>query len=57
MKQEKTKKQMYICPKVEIFSVMNEHLMQKMSGDHSHIGQGGTIGDAKQWEFTEENEE
>jgi hypothetical protein len=57
MKQEETEKQMYICPKVEIFSVMNEHLMQKASGDHSPIGQGGTVGDAKLLEFTEENEE
>ncbi|WP_198019120.1 hypothetical protein [Prevotella falsenii] len=48
---------MYVCPKIEIISVNLEYLMVEASGDHSHIGQGGTVGDAKQWEFTEENEE
>ena len=47
MKQKESKKQMYIRPAIEIVGVGIESLMVEASGDHSGIGQGGTVGDAK----------
>lgn len=57
MKQKESKKHMYICPAIEIVGVGIESLMVEASGDHSGIGQGGTVGDAKQWNFLEEDEQ
>lgn len=57
MKQKESKKQMYIRLAIEIVGVEVESLMVQGSGDHSGIGQGGTVGDAKRWNFSEEDEE
>ena len=57
MKQVVFRKQAYLCPKVEIVGVEMENLMQQASGNPSHIGQGGTYGDAKQGKFVDEDEE
>ena len=57
MKQKESKKQMYIRPAIEIVGVGIESLMVEASGDHSGIGQGGTVGDAKWWNFLEEDED
>lgn len=48
---------MYIRPAIEIVGVGIESLMVEASGDHSGIGQGGTVGDAKRWNFLEEDEQ
>ena len=57
MKQKESKKQMYIRPAIEIVGVGIESLMIEVSGDHSGIGQGGTVGYAKRWSFLEEDED
>ena len=57
MKQKESKKQMYIRPAIEIVGVGIESLMVEASGDHSGIGQEGTVGDAKRWNFLEEDEQ
>ena len=44
---KQTKKRAYAKPESKIVSVQMEHLLQAVSGQHKHIGQGGTYGDAK----------
>ena len=44
---KQTKKRAYMKPESKIVSVPMEHLLQAVSGQHKHIGQGGTYGDAK----------
>lgn len=57
MKQKESNKQMYIRPAIEIVGVGIESLLVEASGNHSGIGQGGTVGDAKRWNFLEEDEQ
>ncbi|WP_181792842.1 hypothetical protein [Segatella buccae] len=57
MNQAKLEKRAYICPTVENIYVEVESLLTDASGDHVHIGQGGTYGDAKQGFFFDEEEE
>ena len=57
MKQKDSKKQMYIRPAIEIVGVGIESLMVEASGDHSGIGQGGTVGEVKRRYFLEEDED
>lgn len=57
MKLEVLKKQVYLSPNVEIVGVEMESLMQQASGNHNKIGQGGTVGDAKQGGFMDEDED
>ena len=42
MNQAKLEKRAYICPTVENIYVEVESLLTDASGDHVHIGQGGT---------------
>ena len=44
---KQTKKRAYAKPESKIVSMQMEHLLQAVSGQHKHIGQGGTYGDAK----------
>lgn len=57
MNQTKLEKRAYICPMVENIYVEVEHLMAEVSGDHKPIDHGGTVGDAKQGFFFDDNEE
>lgn len=56
MNRIKLKKQVYTCPMVENIHVEVEGLMVEASGDHEHIGQGGTFGDAKQDFFSNDED-
>ncbi len=54
MKQKKN----YVKPELDICNMQVEHLLTIASGQHEHIGQGGTVGSAKQgWYENEEDEE
>lgn len=57
MKQTRLENRVYICPKAESITVEVENLLTDASGDHEHIGQGGTYGDAKQGFFFDNEEE
>lgn len=57
MNRTKLQKRAYICPTVENIYVEVESLLTDASGDHEHIGQGGTHGDAKQGIFFDDEEE
>ena len=57
MKQKEVKKQMYVCPAIEIIGVDFKHPILQASGDHSTIGQGETFGNAKRGSFLEEDGE
>ena len=46
MKKQATKRA-YMKPESKIVKMQIEHLLQAVSGQHKHIGQGGTYGDAK----------
>ena len=57
MKQTRLENRAYIRPITESITVEVEHLMAEASGDHKPIGHGGTVGDAKQGFFFDDNEE
>lgn len=55
------RKRVYLKPEAKVIQVSVEHLLQAASGQHKHIGQGGTYGDAKrnnvEWgEWDDENQ-
>ena len=57
----KKRKRAYLKPESKVIQVSVEHLLQAVSGQHKHIGQGGTYGDAKrsnvEWgEWDDENQ-
>ena len=54
MKKSELKKRKYIPLAIKIVNIELESIMATGSGDHAGIGQGGTVGDAKQWYFSEE---
>ena len=43
------RKRVYITPEFKVYPMENDSLLQAVSGQHKHIGQGGTFGSAKQW--------
>ena len=53
-KLENAKKRMYVCPEAEIIKLETEYLLVDVSGQHNGIGQGGTLGNAKQNSFFDE---
>ena len=53
-KLENAKKRMYVCPEAEIIKLEAEYLLVDVSGQHNGIGQGGTLGNAKQNSFFDE---
>ena len=44
---KKVKRRTYQKPESKIVKMQVEHLLQAVSGQHKHIGQGGTFGNAK----------
>lgn len=56
MEQQAIKKRAYVYPTIEAIKLEIGNLMVEVSGDHNPIGQGGTVGDAPQWDFTEDEE-
>ena len=50
MDNKKRKKRAYTMPEFKVYPMENDSLLQAVSGQHEHIGQGGTFGSAKQWE-------
>lgn len=57
MNKKESKNRTYVCPSIEIVCTGIEPLMVQGSGDHSTIGQGGIVGDAKRWNFSEDDDE
>ena len=57
---KQTMKRVYVKPKSKVFRMQTEHLLQAASGQHKHIGQGGTLGNAKSssnsWEDWEDED-
>ena len=53
-KLENAKKRMYVCPEAEIIKLEAEYLLVDVSGQHNGIGEGGTLGNAKQNSFFDE---
>lgn len=49
------KKQSYITPEIQVFETCQEHLLQQASGQHKDADNGGTLGDAKQGFFDEDD--
>ena len=47
MKRKQIKKQVYIKPTINVVVMPQEHLLQAASGQHGHIGGGGSFGNAK----------
>ena len=46
-------------PEIKVYPMPEDNLLQQVSGQHEHIGQGGTFGNAKrysgeEWEDEEE---
>ena len=56
---KKQTKRTYQKPESKIVKMQMEQLLQAVSGQHKHIGQGGTYGDAKrnnmEWDDEDEN--
>ena len=50
-------KRMYVYPSIKSVNINLEFLLATGSGDHSAIGQGGSLGDAKRGWFSESTEE
>ena len=60
MKKMESKKRAYTTPEIVVYPMENDSLLQAVSGQHQHIGQGGTFGNAKrgsdeEWEETSPN--
>ena len=54
------KKRAYTTPEIRIYPMQEDYLLQAVSGQHKHIGQGGTFGNAKrgsdeEWEEASPN--
>jgi len=47
MKKEALKKRAYTKPEIKVYPIQEDCLLQAVSGQHQHIGQGGTFGNAK----------
>ena len=46
-KKENNKQQAYTTPEIKGYPMQEDTLLQAVSGQHQHIGQGGTFGSAK----------
>jgi len=57
MTQIQTTKRTYNRPCITIVGMQTESVFLQASGQHLHIGQGGTTGDAKQNFFFDDEEE
>ena len=47
MDNKKRKKRAYTTPEIMVYPMQEDCLLQAVSGQHQHIGQGGTFGSAK----------
>ena len=47
MENMERKKRAYTTPEMMIYPMQEDNLLQAVSGQHKHIGQGGTFGSAK----------
>ena len=47
MNRKQIKKQVYLKPTINVVVMPQEHLLQAASGQHGHIGGGGSFGNAK----------
>ena len=47
MNREQKERLHYIAPRCTVIPMQNDNLLQAVSGQHQHIGQGGTFGSAK----------
>ena len=47
MNREQKERLHYIAPRCTVIPMQNDNLLQAVSGQHEHIGQGGTFGNAK----------
>ncbi|WP_311442732.1 hypothetical protein [Hoylesella enoeca] len=56
-KNQVTIRRVYLAPAIEVIATQPEHALMQASGQHEHIGQGGTGGDAKQNFFFDEEED
>ena len=60
MDNKKRKKRAYTTPEIKVYPMPEDNLLQRVSGQHEHIGQGGTFGNAKrgsdeEWEEASPN--
>ena len=51
------KKRAYTTPEIMVYPMQEDNLLQAVSGQHQHIGQGGTFGNAKRGSDEEWEEE
>ena len=63
MDKNEFRKQAYTKPMIKVIATRQEHLLQIGSGQHGHIGGGGSFGTAKsyagydEWEEEEETDQ
>ena len=62
MKKMESKKRAYTTPEMMVYPMQEDNLLQAVSGQHQHIGQGGSFGNAKrgsdeEWEWEEASPE
>ena len=60
MNREQKERLHYIAPRCTVIPMQNDNLLQAVSGQHQHIGQGGSFGNAKrgsdeEWEEASPN--
>ncbi|WP_019968261.1 hypothetical protein [Segatella maculosa] len=60
MEKMECKKRAYTTPEMMVYPMENDNLLQAVSGQHKHIGQGGSFGNAKrgsdeEWEEASPN--
>ena len=60
MNREQKERLHYIAPRCTVIPIEEDNLLQAVSGQHEHIGQGGTFGSAKrgsdeEWEEASPN--
>ena len=60
MNKEQKERLHYIVPRCTVIPMQNDNLLQAVSGQHEHIGQGGSFGNAKrgsdeEWEEASPN--
>ena len=47
MENMERKKRTYTTPEIKVYPMQEDNLLQAVSGQHQHIGQGGSFGNAK----------
>ena len=52
-----SKKRAYTTPEMMVYPMQEDNLLQAVSGQHEHIGQGGSFGNAKRGSDEEWEEE